>query len=183
MSGARTEFAETARRLGTELGGRGIDLVYGGGDVGLMGILADAAMAAGVHVIGVIPEALVAREVAHHGLDELRVVGSMHERKALMAELADGFLALPGGLGTFEELFEILTWAQLGVHRKPCAAIDVCGYFAPLDGLLARAMAEGFIIAPHRRLLIIEPTVERALDAMAAHRPPDVESWIDPSRT
>jgi hypothetical protein len=140
-------------------------------------------MGAGAHVIGVIPQALVAREVAHEQLDELRVVASMHERKASMAELADGFIALPGGLGTFEELFEVLTWAQLGVHRKPCAAIDVSGYFAPLQSMLERAAAEGFIVAEHRRLLIVESGIEAVLDAMAAYRPPRVGNWIDPSRT
>jgi hypothetical protein len=181
--GTRPDYAEAARTLGHELGRRGIDLVYGGGDIGLMGILADSAMEAGAHVIGVIPRALVNREVAHDGLDELRVVDSMHERKALMVELADGFIALPGGLGTFEELFEVLTWAQLGVHRKPCALVDVCGYFDELRAMLDRAVNEGFIAADHRGFLLVDTSAERVLDAMVSFRAPQVEGWLDRSST
>jgi uncharacterized protein (TIGR00730 family) len=181
--GTRPEYAEAARALGHELGRRGIDLVYGGGNIGLMGVVADSAIEAGARVIGVIPRALVDREVAHDGLHELRVVESMHERKAMMAELADGFIALPGGFGTFEELFEVLTWAQLGVHRKPCALVDVCGYFDELKSTLDRAVNEGFLAAAHRGFLLAETSPERVIEAMASFRPPRVEGWLDRSST
>ena len=125
----------------------GIGVVYGGGQVGLMGVLADAALAEGGEVIGVIPQALVDREIAHRGLTDLRVVGSMHERKALMAELSDAFVALPGGLGTLEELFEVYTWAQLGLHRKPCGLLDVEGYYAGIAAFLEHAVEERFVCA------------------------------------
>jgi uncharacterized protein (TIGR00730 family) len=151
--------------------------VYGGGNVGLMGILADAALGAGARVVGVIPEALVARELAHAGLSELRVVGSMHERKALMAELADAFIALPGGLGTLDELFEVWTWAQLGLHARPIGLLDVEGFFQPLVAHLDRAVAEGFVRPQHRAMVVIEGEPERLLDRFAAYRAPDVGKW------
>ncbi len=146
-------YLEAARAVGALLGSSGIDLVYGGGRVGLMGALADAALAAGGRVIGVIPQVLVSMEQGHPGLTELHVVGSMHERKRMMADRASAFVALPGGLGTFEELCEILTWAMLGIHRKPCAVLDVGGYYQPLLALLDHAVAEGFLGEAQRALL------------------------------
>jgi hypothetical protein len=153
--------------------------VYGGGNVGLMGELADAALAAGGEVIGVIPEALVAWEVAHAGLTELRVVGSMHERKAVMAELADGFLSLPGGYGTFEEFCEILTWAQLGLHAKPCGLLNVEGYFNALLALFDHSVRERFVRPEHRAMVLEERDPARLLDRMAAYRAPVREKWIE----
>jgi len=138
---------------------------------------------AGGHVIGVIPHALVAKEVSHRGLPDLRVVGSMHERKALMADLADGFIALPGGLGTLEELLEVLTWAQLGVHAKPCALLDVCGYFDPLLALLDRAVTERFLAREHRDMLLVDVTAAGLLDRLAHHRMPELDKWIDRTKT
>jgi len=154
-TGTRPEYAAAARELGEVMARRGIGLVYGGGNVGLMGVLADAMVAASAEVIGVIPEALVARELAHQGVSELRVVGTMHERKALMADLADGFIAMPGGLGTLEELFEALTWAQLGLHAKPCGLLDVAGFFDDLDRFLDRVVADGFVRPDSRARLIV----------------------------
>ena len=169
--GGREAYAETARALGRELAGRGIGLVYGGGSVGLMGVVADAVLAAGGEVIGVIPRPLATKEIAHQGLADLRVVASMHERKALMAELADGFVALPGGLGTFDELFEAMTWAQLGLHEKPIAVLEVGGYFATFLALLDRATSERFVRPEHRALVIADDDPARVLDRMASWRP------------
>jgi len=177
--GARAEYGAAARALGSALAGRGIGLVYGGGNVGLMGALADAALASGGEVIGVIPEALVRKEVAHAGLSELRVVHSMHERKAQMADLADAFIALPGGMGTLEELFEILTWAQLGLHAKPCGLLDVGGYFERLLGFLDHAVSEDFLREEHRGFLLYAEDTEALLEAFSRHRPPTLEKWID----
>lgn len=146
-------YLDAARAVGALLGSSGVDLVYGGGSVGLMGAVADAALAAGGRVIGVIPQVLVDMEQAHPGLTELHVVGSMHERKRMMADLASAFVALPGGLGTFEELCEILTWAMLGIHRKPCAVLDVGGYYQPLLALLDHAVGQGFLRPAQRALL------------------------------
>ncbi len=146
---------------------RKIDLVYGGAHVGLMGRLADAVMAGGRRATGVIPRTLVEREVAHRGLDDLRVVGTMHERKALMADLADAFLAIPGGLGTLDELFEVWTWAQLGLHRKPIGLLNVAGYFDPLLSFLDRATEEGFVSAGHRATLLVESDPAVLLDRLA----------------
>lgn len=181
--GADPGYAALARRTGALLAGRGLTLVYGGGGIGLMGALADAALAAGGHVIGVIPEALATREVAHAGLPDLRVVPSMHARKALMAELADAFMALPGGLGTFEELFEILTWAQLGLHAKPCGVVNAYGYYDPLVALLDRAEVAGFIRPEHRALVLVEDGPEALLDRFGAFVPPRVERWLRPEAT
>ena len=178
-AGARPAYAEAARTMAAALVERGMGLVYGGGNVGLMGAVADAVLAAGGEVIGVIPEALLTREVGHLDVTELRVVGSMHERKALMADLADGFVALPGGLGTFEELCEILTWSQLGLHRKPCGVLDVGGFWQPFLALLDHAVEEGFVLAAHRRLLLADDDPARLLDALEAFRPVDVEQWLD----
>ncbi len=179
-SGARPEYRSAAEELGRELGRRGIRLVYGGASVGLMGVVADAALAEGGDVVGVMPRALVEMEVAHPGLPELRVVESMHERKSQMAELADAFVALPGGYGTFEELLEILTWAQLGSHRKPCGVLDSCGYFSPLVAMLDHAVAESFLKPEHRELLIVAREVDELLSAFEGFRPRVAgPKWID----
>lgn len=181
--GASPVYAEAARALAETLAERGLGLVYGGGNVGLMGVLADAALAAGVPVTGVIPHALVAREVAHQGLTEQRVVGSMHERKALMAELADGFIALPGGIGTLEELFETWTWAQLGLHAKPIGLLDVAGYYGDLLRFLDHVVAERFLHPDHRSTVLVEADPGRLLDRMRTHVPPAVRKWIDRQET
>jgi hypothetical protein len=178
-TGAQGDYAAAAARLGVLLGERGLGVVYGGGNVGLMGILADAALASGATVIGVIPEKLVAVELAHRGLSELRVVGSMHERKALMAELADAFIALPGGLGTLDELFETWTWGQLGYHGKPCGLLDVGRYFGPLIAFLDHAVAEGFIRPEHRRMILVETDPARLLDRFSGYEPPRLGKWLE----
>lgn len=177
-AGAAPGYAAAARELGTTLARQGIGLVYGGASVGLMGAVADAALAAGGEVIGVIPEALVRKEVAHGGPIDLRIVGSMHERKAMMADLSDGFVALPGGIGTLEELFEIWTWAQLGHHRKPCALMNVEGFYDPLIAFLDGVVERRFLKAEHRGMLIVAAAVEPLLAAMAAYEPPVVGKWI-----
>ncbi|MGZ4780089.1 MAG: LOG family protein, partial [Thermoanaerobaculia bacterium] len=158
---------------------RGISLVYGGGKVGLMGALADEVLRLGGQVTGVIPRQLVEREVGHTGLTDLRVVETMHERKALMADLADGFIALPGGLGTMEEIFEVWTWAQLGMHRKPIAFLDVGGYYQLLVEFLDQAAREGFVRRQHRAIAIVDTDPAALLDKMRAYNPPTVEKWID----
>jgi uncharacterized protein (TIGR00730 family) len=173
-------YTEAVAALGRAVAERGLGLVYGAGRVGLMGTLADAALGAGGEVIGVIPRALVDREVAHQGLSDLRVVASMHERKALMSDLADGFVAAPGGLGTLEELFEVLTWSQLGLHDKPCALLDVRGYYAAIDAFLDHAVAEGFLRADSRRMLLAGQEPGELLDRLAAWSPPDRRHWIGP---
>jgi uncharacterized protein (TIGR00730 family) len=177
--GADPAFAAAAELTGRELVRRGIGLVYGGGNIGLMGVLADAVLQAGGHVTGVIPETLMAREVGHRGLPDLRVVQTMHERKAIMAELADGFIALPGGFGTFDETFEILTWAQLGLHAKPCALLNVNGFFDPLLRFLDHAVAERFLRAGHRSLILVHSDINTLLDRMSAHHPKPERKWID----
>jgi uncharacterized protein (TIGR00730 family) len=169
--GARPEYAEAARALGHELALRGLGIVYGGSSRGLMGALADAALAAGGEVIGVLPRNLFVREVAHEGLTRMHMVGSMHERKALMSDLADGFVALPGGFGTFDELFEIVTWAQIGIHAKPIGLLDVRGYFDPLIALIQHASREGFIGAEETHLLQRAHTSATLLDALLAYQP------------
>lgn len=162
--GTRPEYAQAAHSLGQELARRGLGLVYGGASVGLMGIVADSVLAGGGEVIGVIPHTLFQREVGHTRLTELREVGSMHERKAMMADLADGFIALPGGFGTFDELFEIVTWAQLGLHRKPIGLVNSASYFDPILQLLQHAAAEGFLHASKIDLLLMETEPGRLLD-------------------
>jgi uncharacterized protein (TIGR00730 family) len=162
--GARSDYAEAARRVGRELVERGYGLVYGGGNVGLMTVVADAVLGSRGHVTGVIPETLVEKEVVHRGLSELRIVQSMHERKALMAELSDGFVALPGGIGTMEEFFEVLSWAQLGMHDKPCGLLNVCGYYQPIVQFLDYAVEQDFLKPKHRALLIVEAESSRLLD-------------------
>ena len=179
-AGRRPEYAEAAREMGRVLVERGFGLVYGGGNVGLMGILADTVLAGGGEVIGVIPEALMAREVGHAGLTRMHVVRTMHERKAMMADLADGFVALPGGFGTFEELCEVITWSQLGFHPKPCGLLNVAGYYDPLLALFGRGVDEGFIPPQHRALVIEETDPARLLDRFAAFRPPTTPKWITP---
>ncbi|MDQ3946208.1 MAG: TIGR00730 family Rossman fold protein [Actinomycetota bacterium] len=176
--GERPGYAEAARAMGQAVAGQGIGLVYGGGRVGLMGVLADAALEAGGEVIGVIPEHMTSREIAHYDLSDLRVVGSMHERKALMYELADGFVALPGGLGTLEELFEILTWCQLGVQVKPSGLLDADGFFSRLVDFLDHVTSEGFIKEVHRRLVVVDEEPERLLDEMRAFEPPPLPRWL-----
>jgi len=177
--GARPRYAAAARELGRTLASRGLGIVFGGGKVGLMGVLADAALAAGGEAIGVIPEALVAREIAHNGLTELRIVRSMHERKTLMADLADAFIALPGGYGTLEEFLEAVTWTQLGIHRKPCGLLNVDGYYDALLTLLDRAAADGFIREVNRSLVLDAPDVPTLLEKLEAFRPAAAELRID----
>src|SRR5713226_1553292 len=177
-SGVRQEYREAARALGQEMLARGLGLVYGGASVGLMGVVADAVLAGGGEVIGIIPRALLRREVAHEGLAELHEVASMHERKALMSDLADGFIALPGGFGTFDELFEITTWAQLGLHTKPVGMLNVANYYAPLLALVAHAVTEGFVPPIHTRILLHADNAATLLDSFAAYRPP-----VSPSNT
>lgn len=162
--GARPVYFEAARDLGHNLAVRGYGLVYGGGNVGLMGVVADAVLERGGHVIGVIPEAFIEREVAHRGLPDLRIVKSMHERKAVMAELSHGFVAMPGGVGTMEELFEVLSWAQLGLHEKPCGLLNVGGYYQWLIDFLDHAVDQDFLKPNHRRLLMVESAPAQLLD-------------------
>lgn len=181
--GSRPAYGQAARDMGATLAKRGIELVYGGGRVGLMGALADATLAAGGKVTGVIPESLVAREVGHSGLTELRVVRSMHERKALMVELADAFVALPGGFGTLEEFCEVLTWAQLGLHRKPHGLLNVEGFYDGLLSFFDHAVAENFVRDTHRKLVITERDPERLLDLLARAQPPNLDKWIDRDET
>jgi len=178
--GRDPRYRESASRLAQALVARGLGLVFGGGSVGLMGVLADAVLGAGGEAIGVIPHGLAAREVAHRGLRDLRVVPSMHARKSLMAELSDAFLALPGGFGTFEELFEVITWAQLGIHRKPIGLLNVAGYYDGLIGFLDHAVAEGFVSAGNRRLVQVADTPDALLDRLAAHRQAAGPEWITP---
>lgn len=170
---------QTAQEVGRLLCRRGIELVYGGGKVGLMGAVADACLAEGGRVIGIIPQMLVDKEVAHRGLSELRVVQTMHERKALMADLADAFVALPGGFGTWDELCEVLTWSQLGLHRKACAVLNVNGYYDPLLAMADRATADGFVKPVFRELLLADTDPVRLLDRLADYTVPLVDKWID----
>jgi uncharacterized protein (TIGR00730 family) len=163
--------------MGAELAARGMALVYGGGRVGLMGALADSALAGGASVYGVIPEALATTELAHRGLTQLSVVASMHERKAMMADLADGFVAMPGGFGTLDEFFEALTWAQLGFHRKPVGLLDVEGFFAPLLSMADAMVREGFVRAEHRAMIAIATDPASLLDAMTRRVPPAATKW------
>jgi len=170
-SGSRPVHAAQARHLGELLAARRIGLVTGGGHIGLMGVIADAVLAAGGEAIGVIPQALVDRELAHRGMTEMRVVETMHQRKALMADLSDGFIALPGGFGTADELFEILTWRQLGIHNKPVGLLNTEGYFDPLLSWLDGTVAEGFVRQAHRDLLLVAQDAKPLLDLLQAYRP------------
>ena len=178
--GSRLIYSEAARRLGTVVAERGLHLVYGGGKVGLMGLLADAALAAGGQVTGIIPKALLKKEIGHEGLTNLRVVDSMHERKMLMAELSDGFVALPGGYGTLEEVLEVLSWAQLSIHEKPCALLDVDGFFGPLSSLFDLAVKESFVHPDHRSLVLTNEHPNTLLDEMECYTPPRTKKWILP---
>ena len=183
-AGARPAYAEAARALGAALARRRIGLVYGGGSVGLMGVLADAVLAESGEVIGVIPGPLASRELAHASVTEMRVVSSMHERKATMASLADGFIALPGGLGTLEETLEILTWSQLGIHRKPVGVLNVDGYYDGLLQLLSHAVREGFVRREYFGLLLFADSPAEMLDRFAAWQPPTLpRAWLTPSQT
>jgi len=177
--GRLPDYFEAAQHVGRLTADLDLTLIYGGGKVGLMGVLADACMDAGGRVIGVMPQLLVDKEIAHRGITELRVVRSMHERKALMADLADAFLALPGGFGTFEEFFEILTWTQLGLQRKACGLLNVAGYYDPLLQLADRAVAEGFLRAPHRDMLLRDTDAARMIDRLRGYEPPAVEKVLD----
>lgn len=165
--------------MGTALVERGIGLVYGGGQVGLMGLVADTVMAAGGEVIGVIPKFLAEKEIAHSGLTQLHLVDSMHERKALMADLADGFIALPGGYGTLEEFCEVLTWTQLGLHQKPHGLLNVEGYYDHLIRLFDHALSEEFVRSQHRSIVLTAATPEQLLDQFAAYRPQNVAKWVE----
>jgi uncharacterized protein (TIGR00730 family) len=176
--GGDPAYAESAADLARLLAERGIGVVYGGAHVGLMGILADTALAAGGEVIGVMPQALIDREIGHTGLTELHIVSSMHERKALMAELSDGFVALPGGAGTLEELIEVYTWSQLGIHDKPMGVLNVNGYYDGLAELLDHAVQEGFLRREHRAAMHAEPTPEALLERFAGWRPSALGKWL-----
>jgi hypothetical protein len=182
--GARPQYADAARLLAREIVKRQLGLVYGGGSVGLMGVVADAALAAGGEVIGVIPRPLATRELAHPRLSEMRLVDSMHERKATMASLVDGFITLPGGLGTFEETLEVLTWAQLGIHLKPVGILDVLGYYEGLRRFLNHAQGEGFVRPEHAALLLFARSAPELLDTMATWRPPGIRrAWLAPRQS
>jgi uncharacterized protein (TIGR00730 family) len=180
--GRRPEYAAAAEQLGELLAREKIELVYGGGRVGLMGVLADAVLKCGGHIIGVIPEKLVINEVVHEKLPDLRIVKTMHERKALMAELADGFIALPGGYGTFEEMFEVLAWSQLGWHQKPFGLLESAGFYRPLLKFLSHTCKEGFIRPQHHELVLVEDSAEKILTRMKKFRPPKVVKWADQGR-
>jgi hypothetical protein len=181
--GARPSYAAAAQRLGDALAARGLVLVYGGASTGLMGTIADAALARGGEVVGVLPEFMVAREVAHRGLTEMVLVGSMHERKAEMGARSDAFVALPGGFGTMDELFEVLTWSQLGLHQKPVALLDVDGYYDALVAFLDHATREGLIRPEYRAMLFVDSDVERLLDRLASYPLPEVPRALGPGQT
>jgi uncharacterized protein (TIGR00730 family) len=179
-AGGDPRYTDVARQLGELLAAEAIELVYGGGAVGLMGVLADAALARGGRVVGVLPRGLFSREVAHVGLTDLHEVGSMHERKQLMVDLADGFVALPGGLGTLEELAEVATWAQLGIHSRPIAVVDVAGYWRPFADFLDRAVVDGFLRPANRDRVVWVDDIGDLLPALAAYEPPPAESDLTP---
>jgi len=182
-SGTAATYTDAARGLGRLLAARGVGLVYGGARVGLMGAVADAALEAGGSVVGVIPSALVTKEVAHSGLTELHVVSSMHERKAMMAGLADAFVALPGGLGTWEELFEIATWGQLGLHDKPCGLLNTDGYFDRLLAFVDHAVDQGFLRREHAGMIAVASDAMGLIERLESYRPPRVGKWIDREST
>ena len=182
--GARPEYRAAAEELGRALAGRQVRVVFGGGQVGLMGVLADAVLAGHGHVTGVIPEAMVAREIAHRGLSDLRIVSSMHERKAMMADFADAFVALPGGWGTLEEFFEVLTWAQLGLHQKPCGLLNIAGYFDGLLSFLDHSIDERFVRPENGALVLVATSVSGMIEQLDRyHAPPSSEKWIDRAST
>jgi uncharacterized protein (TIGR00730 family) len=177
--GVNSAFAESAASLGRVIAERGIRLIYGGGHVGLMGTVADAVLGEGGKVHGVITRSLQTKEIAHPGLDSLQVVETMHERKAAMADAADAFVMLPGGFGTFDEFFEVLTWTQLGIHVKPCGILDVADFFAPLRALFDGAVKDGFVHPAHRDMVIVDDDPARLLDRLAAWTPVTVSKWLD----
>jgi uncharacterized protein (TIGR00730 family) len=177
--GRKKTYEQAAVALGKALGKRGIELVYGGANVGLMGTVADACLGEGGRVTGVIPYALVEKEIAHKGLTDLRVVDSMHERKFLMADLADAFIALPGGYGTWEEFFEVLTWSQLGIQQKPCALLNIGGYYEPLLAMADKAVADGFVRQVHREMMLSDDDPGRLLDRLNGYSVPFVEKWLE----
>jgi uncharacterized protein (TIGR00730 family) len=181
-SGTRQAYQAAAQVFGRLLCQRGIELVYGGGNVGLMGTLANACLNEGGRVIGVIPQALADKELAHTGLTELRVVNSMHERKSVMADLSDAFVSLPGGFGTWEEFLEVLTWSQLGIQRKACAVLNVDGYYDPLLAMADKAVSEGFLRNVHRDMLLADTDPGRLLDRLSEYPVPDVDKWIGRAR-
>lgn len=181
--GRQPDYAQAATQLGGLLAEHGIGVVYGGASIGIMGKVADAALAGGSEVIGVIPRALATKEVAHAGLSELRVVDSMHERKALMAKLSDGFVALPGGWGTIEEIFEVLTWAQLGFHDKPCGLLNVAGYYDQLNAFLEHAMDEAFVKPDYRPMIMVEEDPATLLSRFQSYQAPVVKKWIGEDET
>lgn len=181
--GKRPEYIEEAKKLAELLVREGIGLVYGGASVGIMGSLADTVLNNGGQVTGIIPEGLVSKEVAHNGLTDLQVVSSTHERKFAMAEQSDGFIALPGGLGTIEELFEVLTWSQLGFHQKPVGLLNVCGYYDHLSSFLDHAVSEEFVKQDHRHMLMVEENPQTLIEGFKNYEPPSVEKWIDREST
>ena len=181
--GKLPDYSAAATELGQELARRDLGLVYGGASVGLMGILADAVLNAGGRAVGVIPRSLAEKELAHQGLHELFVVTSMHERKAKMAELSDGFIALPGGWGTLEEIFEALTWAQLGFHDKPCGLLNVSGYYDHLGAFLDHAFEQNFVREAFRPMIMVDASPASLLDRFEAYQPPTVQKWIGPDET
>jgi uncharacterized protein (TIGR00730 family) len=180
-TGRHPAYAAAAQALALELVARDVEIVYGGGNVGLMGSVADAALRAGGRVIGVIPEGLVSRELAHQGVTALHVVKSMHERKALMADLSQGFIALPGGFGTLEEFCEVVTWTQLGIHSKPCGLLNVAGYYDGLSSFLAHALHEQFLRDPHFEIVVSSNDVQELVDRVLQWQAPLVTKWIDKS--
>jgi len=182
-AGNRQSYQRAAIEIGTALVRHNFELIYGGGHVGLMGRVADSVLLNGGRAIGVMPEHLVAKEIAHKGLTELRVVASMHERKALMEQLSDAFVALPGGYGTFEEFCEMLTWGQLGLHRKPCGLLNVDGFYDPLIDLFERAVSEGFIHAEHRRLVLDDSDSNRLIERLREYTPPSLTKWLNRDET
>src|ERR1035441_3209638 len=178
-SGSRPEYRTAAEEMGRELARRNIGLVYGGGKVGLMGVLADSVLRAGGEAVGVIPEHIMSREIGHKGLTKLHVVHSMHERKALMADLSDAFIAMPGGFGTLEEFCEVLTWTQLGLHAKPCGILNVLGYYTPLLAMFDRSVEERFLKPENRALVVARESATELLRALEQWRPTLVEKWLD----
>lgn len=183
-AGANPAYRQVAREMGAALVRRGLGLIYGGGSLGLMGMVADAVLEAGGEAIGVIPGMLDRKEVAHGGLTRMHVVGSMHQRKAKMAELADAFVAMPGGMGTLEELAEVLTWGQLGIHRKPCGLLNVDGYYQPLISFFDHMVTEGLLQSRHRAMILVDEQPEALLDRLASYQPPPyVQKWVKEPET